>query len=258
MAQLAAAETGASSKEMQDSFDVTTIIFALLAVFVVWKLRSILGTRSGTEKPPSNPFLNRAPGGTPARRSEADNKIITLPGAPEPSAATRDAAPAIQAERWKAYAEPGSKSWAGLDAIAAADSFFAIQPFVDGAKAAYEMIVSAFAAGNRQVLENLLAKDVYDSFAAAIAEREKRGEKVETTFVSMDKATIEDAELIGRVAQITLRYTAQIITVTRAGDGAAIEGSPDKVIEINDIWTFARDVGSRDPNWKLTATRTGA
>lgn len=258
MAQLAAAETGASSKDMQDSFDMTTIIFALLAVFVVWKLRSILGTRSGTEKPPSNPFLNRAPGGTPPPRSDGDNKIVTLPGAPEPSAATRDAAQANQAERWKGFAEPGTKAWAGFDSIAAADTSFAIRPFVDGAKAAYEMIVSAFAAGNLQVLQNLLAKEVYDSFAAAIAEREKRGEKVETTFVSMDKTSIEDAELIGRAAHITLRYTAQIITATRARDGAVIEGSPDKTIEINDSWTFMRDVGSPDPNWRLAATRTAA
>jgi predicted lipid-binding transport protein (Tim44 family) len=256
MAQLAAAETEASSKAMQDSFDVTTVIFALLAVFVVWKLRSILGTRSGTEKPPSNPFLNRAPGGASAPRRD-DAKIITLPGAPAPTAAARDAAPANQAERWKAYAEPGSKAWAGLDAIAAADPSFAIQPFVDGAKAAYEMIVGAFAAGNRQVLENLLAKDVYDSFSLAISDREKRGEKVETTFVSIDKEVIEDAELVSRAAQITLRYTAQIITATRAQTGAVIEGSTDKVIEINDIWTFTRDVSSRDPNWRLTATRTG-
>jgi len=254
MAQLAAAETGASSKEMQDSFDMTTIIFALLAVFVVWKLRSILGTRSGTEKPPSNPFLNRAPGPASARRDDAENKIITLPGAPDLSAGVRNAAPADQAERWKGFAEPGSKAWAGLDAIAAADRSFAIQPFVDGAKAAYEMIVGAFAAGNRQVLENLLAKDVYDSFAAAISEREKRGEKVETTFVSIDKAVIEDAELRAAAAQITLRYTSQMITVTRAQDGAVIDGSPDKVIEINDIWTFTRDVNSRDPNWRVSAT----
>jgi predicted lipid-binding transport protein (Tim44 family) len=258
MAQLAAAETGASSKKMQDSFDMTTIIFALLAVFVVWKLRSILGTRSGTEKPPSNPFLNRAPGPAGARRDDVDKKIITLPGAPDLSAGVQNAARADQGERWKGFAAPGSKTWAGLDSIAAADPSFAIQPFVDGAKAAYEMIVGAFAAGNRQVLENLLAKDVYDSFAAAISEREKRGEKVETTFVSIDKAVIEDAELRAAAAQITLRYTSQMITVTRAQDGAVIEGSPDKVIEINDIWTFTRDVNSRDPNWKLSATGTGA
>ncbi|WP_026608484.1 Tim44/TimA family putative adaptor protein [Methylocapsa acidiphila] len=242
---------------MQDSFDATTIIFALLAVFVIWKLRSILGTRSGTEKPPSNPFVSRAPErvAAPPRR---DDNIVVLPGAPDIPVATREGAPASPDDRWKGFAEPGSKTWTGLDAIAAADPSFAVQPFLDGAKAAYEMIVSAFAAGNRPVLENLLAKDVYDSFSAAIGEREKRGEKVETTFVSIDKAVIDDAELSGRTALITLRYAAQIITATRGQDGAVIEGSADKVIEIKDIWTYSRDVGSRDPNWRLTATRTGS
>lgn len=239
---------------MQDSFDMTTVIFALLAVFVIWKLRSVLGTRSGTEKPPTNPFLNSAPPTASARRG--DDKIIPLPGAPEPSFAAKGAA--HQADRWKGYAEPGSKAWAGLDSVAAADASFAIGPFIDGAKAAYEMIVGAFASGNRQLLETLLAKDVYDGFVAAIDEREKRGEKVETTIVSVDKAVVDDAELRGQTAQITVRYTAQMITATRAQDGAVIQGSPDKVIEINDIWTFSRDVGSRDPNWKLTATRTDA
>lgn len=238
---------------MQDSFDLTTIIFALLAAFVVWKLWAILGTRNGVEKPPSNPFLNRAPEAARGRPGETDN-VIALPGAVATAVGSREKAPASEADQWKTYAEPGSKAWAGLDAIAAADRSFAVQPFLDGAKAAYEMIVTAFAAGNRAVLQNLLAKDVFDSFAAALAEREKRGEKVETTFVAIDKPEIEDAELRGRSAEITLRFAAQMITATRDKTGAVIEGSADKVIEIHDIWTFARDVGSRDPNWKLIST----
>jgi predicted lipid-binding transport protein (Tim44 family) len=252
VAQLAAAEIEASSKKMQDSFDMTTIIFALLAAFVVWKLRSILGTRNGEEKPPSNPFANR---GTRARAGDAEGKVITLPGAAAPNAAR--AAFVDQAERWKGFAEPGSKTWTGLDAIAAADPSFAIQPFIDGAKAAYEMIVTAFAAGNREVLENLLAKDVYDSFATALAEREKRGEKVETTFVSIDKALVDDAAMRNGSAQITLRFSVELITATRDESGSVIDGSPERVSEINDVWTFARDVGSRDPNWKIIATGPG-
>jgi len=251
VAQLAAAEIEASSKKMQDSFDVTTIIFALLAAFVVWKLRSILGTRNGEEKPPRNPFLNRSP------VSDPEGKVITLPGAAEAPPSARTAAFSDPAERWKGFAEPGSKAWAGLDAIAAADPSFAVQPFLDGAKAAYEMIVTAFAAGNRELLENLLAKDVYESFAAVLSEREKRGEKVETTFVSIDKVLIDDAAMRGGFAQITLRFAVQLITATRDQSGTVIDGSLEKVTEINDIWTFARDVGSRDPNWKLIATGPG-
>ncbi|HEY4846606.1 MAG TPA: Tim44/TimA family putative adaptor protein [Methylocella sp.] len=246
---------------MQNSFDMTTIVFALLAAFVVWKLRSVLGTRNGAEKPPSNPFASRAPGGSGARRGDADsgdsgNRVIPLPGAAEPPVAV---APALaKDDRWKPNAEPGSKAWAGLDAIAAADSAFAIKPFAEGAKSAYEMIVTAFAEGNREVLRNLLSPEVFESFAAALAEREKRGEKVTTTFVSIDKVMIDDAGLKGRIAEIKIHFTAQMITATRDQAGTVIDGSPDKVVQIDDIWTFARDTGSRDPNWKLVATETAS
>jgi predicted lipid-binding transport protein (Tim44 family) len=239
---------------MQDSFDLTTIIFALLAAFVVWKLRGVLGTRNGAEKPPNNPFLKRTPEAARARPGDAKSNVIALHGAAEGPIGASEKIPADPVERWKTYAEPGSKAWAGLDAIAATDRSFAIQPFLDGAKAAYEMIVTAFAAGNRGVLQNLLAGPVFDSFAAALTEREKRGEKIETTFVAIDKAVIEDAEMRGGFADITLRFAAQMITATRDQTGAVIEGSADKVIEITDVWTFAREVGSPDPNWKVIST----
>ncbi len=241
---------------MQNSFDVTTIIFALLAAFVVWKLRDILGTRTGTEKPPRNPFVSDAPRGAPGRPAEADAKIVTLPGQAAANAGRADAQ-AGGAERWKPYAEPGSKAWAGLDAIAAADPSFAIKPFLDGAKSAYEMIVTAFADGDRQILQNLLSKEVYDSFAAALSEREKRGEKVETSFVAIDNATVADAGLEGRTALIALGFSAQIVTTTRDSGGAVTDGNPEQVVEINDVWSFARDVSSRDPNWKLVSTGAG-
>jgi predicted lipid-binding transport protein (Tim44 family) len=243
---------------MQDSFDMTTIVFAVLAAFVVWKLRSVLGTRNGAEKPPSNPFASRAPGRFLRGRrddpvsGDSDNRVIPLPGAAEPPVAI---APAKD-DRWKPYAEPGSKAWSGLDAIAAADPAFAIKPFADGAKSAYEMIVTAFAEGNREVLQNLLSPEVFDSFAAALAERDKRGEKVTTTFVSIDKVMIDDAGLNGRTAEIKIHFTAQMITATRDKAGAVIDGSADKVVQIDDVWTFARDTRSRDPNWKLAATET--
>jgi predicted lipid-binding transport protein (Tim44 family) len=242
---------------MQDSFDLTTIIFALLAVFVVWKLRAILGARTGTEKPPKNPFLSGAPEARPSRLGDGNDKIVPLPGATPAANATTIGGGSNPSERWRPFAEPESKASAGLDAIAAADSTFALQPFLAGAKSAYEIIVTSFADADRQVLQNLLAKDVFDSFAAALAEREKRGEKVETTFVAIDNASVVDAELRSRIAEITLRFSAQLITATRDKDGAVIEGSPDKVIEINDTWTFARDTGSRDPNWKLVSTGAG-
>jgi predicted lipid-binding transport protein (Tim44 family) len=235
---------------MQDPFDITTIIFALLAAFVVWKLRSVLGRRTGTEKPPSNPFTRRAPGGVGARAGEPRGQVIPLPGAAEPPVGAGQ----LKSDRWKPFAEPGSKAWAGLDAIAAADLGFAVDPFINGAKSAYEMIVTSFAAGSRDTLRNLLSADVFEGFAAAIDGREKRGEKLSTTLVSIDKVEIEDAALQGQTAEIKVHYTAQMITSTRDPAGTVIDGDPDKVVQIDDIWTFTRDIRSRDPNWKLSAT----
>jgi predicted lipid-binding transport protein (Tim44 family) len=242
-------------QKMNESVDMSTIVFALLAAFVLWKLRSVLGSRNGEERRRPS-YLDQPTEGVRPRNDDGAN-IVRLPGAPDPHAGQTTSPAADPDERWKAFAASGSKTWAGLDAIAAADPSFAAQPFLDGAKAAYEAIITAFAAGNRAALENLLAKDVFASFDQAIAEREKRGEKVETTFVSVDKPSIEDAELNGRTAQMTIRFTAGMITATRDKDGAVIDGSADKVSEVNDLWTFARDVGSRDPNWKLVATGAG-
>jgi predicted lipid-binding transport protein (Tim44 family) len=235
---------------MQEPFDMTTIIFALLAAFVVWKLRSVLGTRTGTEKPPYNPFAPRvpqAPGGRPG-------EVVALPGAANSS----EAAAQAKQNDWKPYAIPGSKAWLGLDAIAAADSSFAIETFVKGAKSAYEMIVTAFAAGDRELLQRLLAPEVYESFAGAIEGREKRGETLATAIVSIDKVEIENAALHSGQAQIGLHFTAQMVTATRDRDGAVIEGEPGRVVQVDDFWTFIRDIRSPDPNWKLSATGPAA
>jgi predicted lipid-binding transport protein (Tim44 family) len=228
---------------MQD-LDPSTIIFALLAIFVIWKLRSVLGTRTGNEKPPPTPFWRRAV-------ETNDNKVVNLPRATPPSSSSQP-----NVDRWKPYAEPGSKVAEGLDAIAAASPGFAIGAFVAGAKSAYEMIVTAFAAGDRQTLQNLLDKDVFDSFAAAIASREGRGETTTTRVISIDQVTIEDAGMRDRFAQITLRIFAKLVTATHDKSGALISGDPDKSVDMSDVWTFARDVSSRDPNWKLVATQT--
>jgi predicted lipid-binding transport protein (Tim44 family) len=248
---------------MHDPFDLTTVLFALLAIFVVWKLRSVLGSRTGSERPPLDPFQGpRANGDTDGKPaglrpgSGDDGKIIRLPGAANDPGA-QPVRRANDPDRWKPLAEPGSKAWTGLDAIAAADSSFAAKPFTEGASAAYEMIITAFARGDTKTLKPLLAKDVFDSFAQAIAERERRGERVETTFVSIDKAIAEDAQMRGRTAQITLRIVSKLITATLDRSGTVIEGAPGKVVDMVDVWTFARDTDSRDPNWKLVATEAG-
>ena len=240
---------------MHQPFDITTVIFAVLAVFVVWKLRSVLGTRTGTERPPYDPFEARRK----ARESGANpppgetGTVIRLPGAADPKAEPQRP-PA--AEQWDKLIEPGSRAADGLEQIRRADPGFSAQGFIDGARAAYEMIVMAFAAGDRSVLEPLLAKDVFDSFATAIADREQKGHKVETTFVSMEKVLIADAQLRGKTAQIAVKFHPQLITVTRDRDGEVVDGSTDHVADVIDLWTFARDADSRNPNWKLVATET--
>src|SRR5258708_15441391 len=237
---------------MQDVFDFWWIIYATIAVVIFVKLRSVLGQRTGGERRPYDPYSAREP----VRPSTNDN-VVALPGrAAEPPTKPVDAA-APAPDRWSGIAEPGSPVAAGLDAIARDDKSFDAKHFIAGARAAYEMIVTAYAEGDRRTLKNLLSRDVYDGFEAAIRERESKGETSESRFVSIDKSDITDAELRGRTAQITIRFVSQLVSVTRDRDGAVIEGSPEKVTDVTDVWTFARDLSSRDPNWKLVATEAG-
>jgi predicted lipid-binding transport protein (Tim44 family) len=234
-------------------FDIYTIIFLALAVFIFFRLRSVLGQRTGRERPPYDPYSARD-----AVRSPANDKIVTLPQRPAEPAVSRPAEPAPPAaDRWKDIAESGSGVAAGLDAIAAADSSFDAKHFITGARAAYEMIVTAFAEGDRRQLRSLLSREVYDGFDAAISERESRGETAESRFVSIDGSTITAAELRARTAQITVRFVSKLISVTRGRTGNVIDGNAEKVTDVTDVWTFAREVSSRDPNWKVVATEAG-
>jgi predicted lipid-binding transport protein (Tim44 family) len=232
--------------------ELTTIIFLALAVFVIWKLRSVLGQRTGHESRPMDMGL-RGDTGAPAPANDSNVVRLDRPV---------DVAPAPQADpadpdRWKGIAEAGTPLAGQLDAIARVEGAFDPRAFVDGAKGAYEMIVTAFAAGDRRTLKDLLSKDVFDGFVAAIGDREKRGERVETTFVSIDKAEIIDAQLRGKSVQITVRFLSKLITATRDQAGTVVDGAPDKVVDVTDVWTFSRDAGARDPNWKLVATESG-
>ena len=234
---------------MRNVFDIYTIIFLALAVFIFLRLRSVLGQRTGRERPPYDPYSAREP----AR--PAAEKVVALPGrateaAPKPE-------PVEAGERWKGIAAADSPVATGLDAIVAADAKFEPQHFITGARAAYEMTVTAFAEGDRRTLKNLLSREVYEGFDSAITGREKQGHKVETRFVSIDTAEITGAELRNRVAQVTMRLVSQLVSVTRDKDGNVVEGNAEKVTDVTDVWTFARDISSRDPNWKLVTTEAG-
>ena len=134
------------------------------------------------------------------------------------------------------------------------DPGFTPEQFLDGAKAAYEMIVTAFADGDRQMLRQLLGDDVYEGFETAIDEREKKGEKVESTLIGIDRADIIEAEIKARMAYVTVKFVSELISVTRDAEGEVVEGDPKKQREVTDIWTFARDTSTSNPNWKLVAT----
>ena len=240
-----------AAESKRDVFDIYTIIFLALAVFIFLRLRSVLGQRTGRERPPYDPYSARD-----AVRSPTGDKVVTLPTRKPDVAAPAEEAAKPQ-ERWKGIAETGTPLATGLDAIVAAEASFDAKHFLTGARAAYEMIVTAYAEGDRRSLKNLLSREVYDGFETAINEREQRGETVETRFISIDDADIVSAEMRARTAQITVRFVSKLVSVTRDRSGAVIEGNPDGVTEVTDVWTFARDISSRDPNWKLVATEAG-
>jgi predicted lipid-binding transport protein (Tim44 family) len=238
---------------MSDSFDITTIVFAALALFVLFKLRSVLGTRTGTERPSQDRFTRQDKKEPTALQQGEGANVVRFP--PNSTAEEPIGAKESNRPRWEKFA--GEKAWGGLDAIAAADSSFEVKSFIEGARAAYEMILTAFAAGDKKTLRDLLASEVFDGFASAITARESRGEKIEMSFVSIEKSQIDDAHMRGETAQVTVRFNSKLITSTRDRDNKVVDGNPEKVVDNTDIWTFARDARSRDPNWKLIATETG-
>lgn len=229
-------------------FDFVTLFFLVAAVLIFWQLRSVLGRRTGNERPPSDMYAPRDKATAPDGGDKG--KVIQLPRRGEAEEQeTRFA-------NIDAFAKPGTPLNDSLRSISQADPAFDPKEFVKGAKMAYEMIVMAFADGDRKTLKGLLSRDVYEGFEAAISERESRGETVKSTFVGVEKADLISAEVKNEEANITLRLVSQLISATYDRDGKLIDGDADAVAEVNDLWTFARDIRSRDPNWKLIATES--
>ncbi|MGE0231698.1 MAG: Tim44/TimA family putative adaptor protein [Flavobacteriaceae bacterium] len=242
---------------MDGFFDIYTILFLVLAIVLFLRLRNVLGRRTGSERPPFDPYTRRDAGRAegeavekPAPAKADSDNVVTLPKQ------TR-AAPAKPTPDWSAHIQPGSNAAEGLQAIVAADRNFDPAAFVAGARSAYEMIVTAFAGGDRKTLRSLLSREVYEGFAGAIAEREASGQQVEMTFVGIDEARITEAGMKGRQAHVTLQIRSKLISVTKDSDGKVIDGDPSAIADVTDVWTFARDTGSRDPNWSLVATEAG-
>ena len=209
------------------------------------RLGSVLGRRTGNEPSPFDPQVNRT--GSPAGR---DN-VVPLPGrAPNADRAGDH----VDLETLARFAAPDTPLFNGLRDISERDRTFDPGHFLNGAKVAYEMIVSAFADGDKSQLKGLLEPDVYDGFLSAIKDRESRGERVESTFVGIESAKLTDAELEGSTVRLSVRFVSELITATRDKAGEVIDGNPESAQTVRDVWTFSRDLKNRDPNWKLAAT----
>lgn len=206
-----------------------TLIFAAIAVFVILKLRSVLGTRTGFEKK-NEPY------------APADNRDKVIP---MPDRRQQEAPPMGEAK-------PAMDS--GVAAIRRVDSGFDPDRFLDGAKMAFEMIVTSFAKGDEKALEPLLAPTVFESFAGDIRRRREAGETRETTVASVRQTRIHEARLQGREARVTVLIVSEQINVTRDRAGNVIDGDPKAAETVSDLWTFARDTRARDPNWQLVET----
>ena len=238
---------------MNQAFDPLNLLILAVAVFIFFRLRSVLGTRTGHERR-YDPVS-----GTPAKDARANDNVVPLPvrepkDEPVYIADEDEERPPV----WQGYAEEGTDVAKGLEAIAAADPGFSPKTFLDGARIAYEMIVMAFAQGDRKSLKPLLSREVFSGFSQAIDERQARSETLESHFVGIDKCDLVNAVLSGRKAQLTVRILSQMITALRNREGKIIDGDDKRVSAITDVWTFERDTGGSDPNWKLVATEETA
>jgi predicted lipid-binding transport protein (Tim44 family) len=225
---------------MDDGLTLLNIILLAVAVGVFLKLRSVLGRRTGHERPPFDPYSQT--GSVPEKRPGND-KVVTLPTRPRDAgsidAAGDPFAGTARAFRWRGVADEGSPLAARLDEVAAVDRSFTAEGFLSGARMAYEMIVTAFAAGDRASLK-------------------PKKLTVDQSFIGIDKAKITDASVTGTRVRITVAFRSELTSCTRKDDGVVVEGDPVTVREVNDVWTFERDATSRDPNWLLVATSAAA
>jgi predicted lipid-binding transport protein (Tim44 family) len=215
------------------------ILFAALAAFLVLRLRSVLGRRTGHHRRPPDSLSK------PAADSRSDDNVIELPDRAADGADTSFDA-----------ADGSDPLAAGLTQIRISDPAFDPALFIQGARAAFEMIVQAFAGGDTRALRTLLNDEVFENFAAAIAEREKSGETLETTVIAIKSADIIEARIDGRTAFVTVKFLSEQVNVTRYKDGEVIDGDPNHVTDVTDIWTFARNTRARDPNWMMVETQS--
>ncbi len=214
----------------------------MVAGLVFLRLRSVLGRRTGNERPPNEAYGDR-------EAKNGDDNVIQMPGR-GPADAKMSAEQ--EAELWSDDSPVG----AGLTQIKIADHKFEPGEFLNGARMAYEMIVVAFAEGDRKTLRGLLNDEVYENFDKAIGDRETRRETQETSIVDIKSADIVDARMNDTVAEVTVKLISETISVVKDADGEPLDPNATQAREITDIWTFSRDTRHRDPNWLLIETRS--
>ncbi len=241
---------------MGNNYDI--ILIGLVAVFLILRLRAVLGKRTGSERPPArDPFAPPPPPAAPPssvpRLGDAPagkDNVVSMPGAaPAPRPSTASGPGGI-----RATVLPAASS--GVAAIRVADPAFDPSSFVEGARAAFTTIVEAFAKGNTQPLRALLDGPTFASFESAIRARAERHEKAETTLIGFEASDIAAASLQGSTAQVTARFVSEQINVVRDAEGQIVEGNPNEVQKVVDLWTFKRDTKSNDPNWLLIKTES--
>ncbi|MCK6449976.1 MAG: Tim44/TimA family putative adaptor protein [Alphaproteobacteria bacterium] len=220
---------------MGDFQFIDIVFFAMVALFLVLRLRSVLGKRTGSERRRPDPY-SAPPAPSTASRAEPDN-VIALP----------DRAGAEQA--------PGTAG-SGIAQIRAADPRFNEQQFLAGARAAFEMIIGAFAAGDRSTLQPLLSDEVFDNFSREIDAREQAHEKLDNTIVRMRSSDVAEARMEGRDAVVTVKFVSEQINILRDEKGDMLPGQSTAPAEVIDLWTFRRNTRSSDPTWTLVATGT--
>lgn len=241
---------------MDVGIPIDIIIFAMVAAYLVYRLRNALGRRDGSEGNYRDPFRDNKD--TPDSSSDdawaepdedGDNVVQLTDRTDEPAA---DAP--IRAGETDVPMDDGLQD--GIAAIRKLDASFDAEGFLDGACAAFEMILGAYTDGDTDTLKTLLSPDVYGNFSQAIRDREQAGEVLEDTLVGIDKAVLLEAYVEDRHAFVTVKFVSQQINATRDENGDVVDGDPHKVIGVTDFWTFSRDTKMSDPNWALVATQS--
>ena len=242
---------------MGNNYDI--ILIGLVAVFLILRLRSVLGKRTGNERPPArDPFTPPTPptpstrgGDAPQQAGQNGNdNVVSLPTANAPRPSTSATGPG----GIRATVLPTAAT--GVAAIRAADPTFEPMAFCAGARSAFTTIVEAFAKGDVGALRPLLDGPTYASFEAAIRGRAERQETAETTLIGFEASDISAAATQGSNALVTVRFVSEQINVVRNAEGQIVDGNPNEVQKVVDLWTFSRDTTSTDPNWVLAKTES--